>query len=75
MGGFGKSPDLLHSRDSEAAIVLGGMFREQSPGAGPLSMSHTSLLCARPPPRAPPGLHQLGLLSIFLGLPGQVVKG
>lgn len=74
MSGFGKSPDLLHSPDSEAAIVLGGMFREQPPGAGPLSMSHTSLLCAHPP-RAPPGLHQLGLLSIFLGLPGQVVKG
>ena len=52
--GLGKPPGPLHSRDSEAAIVQGGMFSRQPQGEEQLSMPQTSRLCA---------LHQGPLLA------------
>lgn len=58
----------------EAAIVQGGMFGQQPRGGG-ASLRAPDKLCALcSPPRAPPGLHQPGLPSIFQGFQARSLK-
>lgn len=71
--GLGKPFGPLHSRDSEAAIVQGGMFSLQPQGEGPLSVPQTSRLCALH--QGPSWPSPVRPSEQFTGFPGQVTEG